>query len=84
MANVKISAIGLLDMLHFKNMKNVREKRIQSTEPRPLVTQYKSNRKAAERHPESQTFLIDQVIPRGKGDVKTFVLRKKDGTKPSH
>ncbi len=83
MANVKISAIGLLDMLHFKNMKNAREKRIQSTEPRPLVTQYKSNRKAAERHPESQTFIIDQVIPRGKGDVKTFVLRKKDGTNPA-
>lgn len=83
MAKVKISAIGLLDMLYFKGKKNKREKRILQTEAKPLVEEYASNLKAAERHPESQTFVIDEVIERGGGNVKTYVLKRKDGGKPA-
>lgn len=82
MAKVKISAIGLLDMLYFKGKKTSAKKRILQTEAKPLVEEYASNLKAAERHPESQTFVIDEVIERGGGNVKTYVLKRKDGGKP--
>ena len=83
MANVKISPVGLLDMLYFKNKKNKREKIIEATEAKPLVKNYASNIKAAERHPESQEFIIEDIIDRGRGDVKTYVLKKADGSKPA-
>ena len=83
MANVKISPVGLLDMLYFKNKKNKREKIIEATEAKLLVKNYASNIKAAERHPESQEFIIEDIIDRGRGDVKTYVLKKADGSKPA-
>ena len=83
MANVHIKPIGLLDMLYFKGKKNKREKIIQSTEVKPLVQNYNSNLKAAERHPGNQEFVIEDIITRGKGDVKSYILKKKDGTNPA-
>lgn len=83
MANVHIKLFGLLDMLYFKGKKNVREKIIQNTEVKPLTVNYKSNINAAERHPENQEFVIEQIIDRGRGDVKSYVLAKKDGTNPA-
>ena len=83
MANVHIKPIGLLDMLYFKGKKKTREKIIQNSEAKPLVVNYNSNIKAAERHPGNQEFIIDEIITRGKGDVKSYVLRKKDGTNPA-
>ena len=70
MANVKMSFIGLLDMLRFKNMKVQRDKIIESTN-------------AAARHPLSQFFTIEDIQVRGKGDVKTFTLRRNDGQNPA-
>ena len=83
MANVHIKPIGLLDMLYFKGKKVKREKIIEATSVTPLVKNYNSNIKAAERHPGNQEFIIDEIITRGKGDVKSYVLRKKDGTNPA-
>lgn len=83
MANIHIKLFGLLDMLYFKNKKSKREKIIQSMETKPLTVTYQSNLKAAERHPDNQEFVIDQIITRGKGDVKSYVLKKKDGTNPA-
>lgn len=80
MAKVHIQPFGLLDMLYFKNKKNKREKIIQSMETKPLPVNYKSNIKAAERHPDNQQFEIERIITRGRGDVKSYILRKKDGT----
>ena len=82
MANVKIKAIGLMDMLYFKGKPQKREKFIQGTEAKPLTEDYPTNIKAAERHPGKQEFVIDEIIKRGE-NVKTYVLKKKDGTNPA-
>lgn len=83
MANVKMSPIGLLDMLRFKNMKVQREKIIESTPVTALVENYASNLNAAARHPVSQFFTIEDIQDRGKGDVKTYTLRRTDGQNPA-
>ncbi|MBO5496524.1 MAG: hypothetical protein J5967_03900, partial [Oscillospiraceae bacterium] len=59
MANVKMSPIGLMDMLYFKNKKVQRDKKIEATPVSPLVKTYASNRNAAARHPLSQFFTIE-------------------------
>lgn len=82
MTNVKMSPIGLMDMLYFKNKPKEREKRIQKTEAKPLVVDYTTNMKAAERHPDTQEFKIDEIIEHN-ADVKTYVLKKKGGTNPA-
>lgn len=83
MANVKMSVIGLLDMLRFKNMKVQRDRIIESTPMTALVENYASNKKAAERHPLSQFFTIEDIQVRGRGDVKTYTLRRNDGQNPA-
>ena len=83
MANVKMSFIGLLDMLRFKNMKVQRDRIIESTPALALVENYASNQNAAARHPLSQFFTIEDIQVRGKGDVKTFTLRRNDGKNPA-
>ena len=83
MANVKMSPIGLLDMLRFKNMKVQRDKIIESTPLTALVENYASNQNAAARHPISQFFTIEDIKERGKGDVRTYTLRRTDGQNPA-
>ena len=83
MANVKMSAVGLLDMLRFKNMKVRRDKIIENTPVTALVENYASNRNAAVRHPLSQFFTIEDIKERGRGDVKTYTLRRTDGQNPA-
>ena len=83
MANVKMSVIGLLDMLRFKNMKVQRDRIIESTPMTALVENYASNKKSAERHPLSQFFTIEDIQVRGRGDVKTYTLRRNDGQNPA-
>ena len=83
MANVKMSPIGLLDMLRFKNMKVQRDRIIESTPALALVENYASNQNAAARHPLSQFFTIEDIQVRGKGDVKTFTLRRNDDQNPA-
>lgn len=82
MKKVKMSAIGLMDMLYFQNKPKVREKEIMNTSAKPLVENYPVNVKAAERHPDSQEFVIEKIKEHSK-DVKTFILKKKDGTNPA-
>lgn len=81
--SVHIKLFGLLDMLYFKGKKVKREQIIENTPAAPLVKNYKSNIKAAERHPDNQVFEIEKIIDRGNGDVKSYVLKKKDGTNPA-
>ncbi len=82
MAKVKISSIGLIDMLYFKNKPKEREKVIQKTEIKPLVAEYETNKKAEERHPEKQEFVISDIVEHNK-DVKTYFLKRKDGKNPA-
>ena len=83
MANVKMSPIGLLDMLRFKNMKVQRDKIIENTPITALVENYASNQNAAARHPISQFFKVEDIKERGKGDVRTYTLRRTDGQNPA-
>ena len=83
MANVHIKPIGLLDMLYFKSKKVKRDSIIDATAVKELKADYESNIKAHERHPGNQEFVIEDIIIRGRGDVRSYVLRKKDGTNPA-
>lgn len=78
MANVKISKIGLLDMLYFKSKPKQREKKILTSSDKALVKEYQDNIKAAERHPDEQEFVIENITC--ENDVtKTYTLKKTDG-----
>lgn len=82
MAKVKLKKYGLKDIIYFTNKPKEREKRIQDTVPSRSGARFKCNAKAAERHPDEQLFVIESIIDRGKG-VKTYRLKKKDGTAPA-
>ena len=54
MANVKMSFIGLLDMLRFKNMKVQRDKIIESTPEQPAILSASSSRLKISRFAERE------------------------------
>lgn len=75
----KLRVGGIPEMLYFKNKYKEREKKILSTPVAPnLVKVSPTNLKAAQRHPVSQSFVIDDIIVHS-ADVKTYILRRKDG-----
>ena len=82
MSKVKLKKYGLKDIIYFTNKPKEREKRIQETPPARSGAMFKCNMKAAERHPDEQIFVIESITDRGKG-VKTYRLRKKNGTNPA-
>lgn len=82
MKNVKFSSIGLMDILYFTTRPKNREKIIQSASTKPLVAEYETNRKAEERHPEKQEFVICDIVEHD-ANVKSYFLKKKDGTNPA-
>lgn len=76
--NYKVSLIGALDMLRFKNMPKVREKAIQASSAAPLPKTLTTNEKAKQRHPARQEVVVADIRPNGT-DAKTIVLRTEDG-----
>ena len=62
---IKIGKIGLLDMLKFKKMPEVREAHIAQTPAYPLPKAYASNAKAALYHPRCQEVILSEIIPNG-------------------
>ena len=75
---------GLFEMLYFKNKYKEREKVIQNTPVSPDVAAVSpTNIKAAERHPDTQDFIVEKVVWQNP-DVKTFILRRKDGNKAAY
>lgn len=82
MKNVKFSSVGLMDILYFTTRPKNREKLIQSAPATPLVKEYETNRKAEERHPETQDFVISDIVEHD-ANVKSYFLKKKDGTNPA-
>lgn len=82
MKNVKFSTIGLMDIMYFTSRPKNREKMIQKTPVTPLVKEYETNRKAEERHPEKQEFVITEIVEHG-NDVKSYFLSKEDGSNPA-
>ena len=82
MKNVKFSSVGLMDILYFATRPKNREKMIQSASTTPLVVEYETNRKAEERHPEKQEFVITDIVEHD-ANVKSYFLAKKDCTNPA-
>lgn len=76
--NYKVSLIGALDMLKFKNMPKVREKAIQASSAAPLPKTLTTNEKAKQRHPAKQEVVVADIRSNG-ADAKTIVLRTEDG-----
>ena len=75
---IKIGKIGVLDMLKFKKMPEVREEVIAKTPANPLPKAYASNAKAALYHPRSQEVILSEIIPNGP-DAKTLVFKSASG-----
>ena len=75
---IKIGKIGLLDMLKFKKMPEVREAHIAQTPANPLPKTYASNAKAALYHPRCQEVILSEIIPNG-SDTKTLVFKSASG-----
>lgn len=76
--NIKIGKIGVLDMLKFKKMPEVREAVIEKTPANPLPKAYASNAKAALYHPRRQEVILSDILPNGP-DTKTLVFKSADG-----
>ena len=76
--NVKVSKLGLIDLMKFKNMAKERNKVIEASPAKPLPKTYGSNAKAKIMHPERQQVVISEIRQNGP-DAKTIVFRAKDG-----
>jgi len=76
--NIRIGKLGLLDMLKFSKMPDVREAAIQAAPADPLPASYASNAKAAVLHPRRQEVVVSEILQNGP-DAKTFVLQSADG-----
>lgn len=70
---VKISPIGFMDMLKFKNMAAEREKAIETAPDTPLPTTDRINELARVFHPQQQFLRIEAIIKENK-DTKTLIL----------
>lgn len=81
---MKLKVGGIPEMLYFKNKYKEREKKIMTTPVSPNVAKISpTNLKAAQRHPVSQSFVIDDILVHS-ADVKTYILRRKDGERAAY
>lgn len=71
--NFHVKPIGLLDMLHFKQMVPRRRAILQAGSLEPITAVYGVNRLARSLHPKQQKAVVSEIIPRK--DAKTFVLK---------
>lgn len=82
MKNVKVSLIGVFDMLKFKNLKTNRQKMIEASSAEALPSSFRINEMARIYHPERQHLKISRIVEEN-GDSKTFFLApdEKKGTR---
>lgn len=78
--NVKISLIGALDMLKFKNMSKDREKVIQAAPAKEISAVFPINENAKALHPDSINLVVKQVVDHPEAGAKSFIFGKKDGS----
>ena len=71
--NFHVKPIGLLDMLHFKQMVPRRRAILQSGSLEPITSVYGVNRLAQSLHPKRQEAVVAEIIPRK--DANTYVLK---------
>ncbi len=80
----KYNVGGLGEIIKFSNKYKEREKAISNTPVSPDLGKISpTNLKAAERHPEVQELVVDQVIDEAEG-VRTYVFAKRDGSMPAY
>lgn len=75
---LKVSLIGALDMLKFKNLADERRKAIDTAEAKPLPKSLRTNELAAFMHPRRQFVRIKEKRQNGP-DAVTVVLESLDG-----
>lgn len=78
MKNVKVSAIGILDMLKFRDLGKARAEEIEKASDSALPRTYKVNEVASSLHPTSQPLVISEIMKESK-DTKSFILKREDG-----
>ena len=71
--NFHVKPIGLLDMLHFKQMVPRRRAILAGGSLDPITAVYGVNRLAQSLHPKMQRAVVSEIIPRK--DAKTFILK---------
>ena len=71
--NFHVKPIGLLDMLHFKQMVPRRRAILQAGSLEPITAVYGVNRLAQSLHPKQQKAVVSEIIPRK--DANTYVLK---------
>ena len=71
--NFHVKPIGLLDMLHFKEMVPRRRAILAGGSLDPITAVYGVNRLAQSLHPKMQKAVVAEIIPRK--DAKTFILK---------
>ena len=76
---IKVSKIGLLDMLKFANLAKDREKVIEAAPAKEITADFPINNFAKAQHPDYQKFVIDEIIDHAAAGAKTFVLKRADG-----
>ncbi len=76
---VKISLIGALDMLKFKNMAADREKAIQAAPAREIKADFPINNNAKALHPDYLDLVVKEVVDHPEADAKSFILARAEG-----
>ena len=71
--NFHVKPIGLLDMLHFKEMVPRRRAILQAGSLEPITANYAVNRLAKSLHPKEQKAVVSEIIARK--DANTYVLK---------
>ena len=78
--NYKVSIIGALDMLKFKNMSKVREQHIQAAPAKDISGEFAINKNAKALHPDFIPVVIKEIIDHEGAASKTFIFGREDGT----
>ncbi len=76
---VKVSPVGLADMLKFKNLAKTREKVIERAPEKEITGTFAMNTNAEHLHPGILHLVIADIIEHGNAASKTYVLTRPDG-----
>ena len=71
---VKVGLFGLLDMLKFKNMAKIRERKIQKTKAKEICGTFKINENAKTLHPDILNLEISEILEHKNAGAKTFIF----------
>ena len=75
---IKMSKIGILDVIKFATLHKTREKIIAKHPANPIKADYPINNLAKTLHPDAQDLVIDEIIEHIGADAKTYILKSAD------